>query len=463
LDGGVTIRSHDPSNPDRLVAEVEEPAPAELERILVAACEAQPGWEAGAPARGAALAAFADALATREDALAELMVCEVGKPVTEARAEVGRAVAILRYYAQLTLDPQGEVFAGATPETSVIVSRRALGVVLAINPWNFPLAIPVWKLAPALAYGNAMLVKPAAAAVGVAQVIAAAAAEALPAGVLSFAFVSGTRAGELLDDPRIAGATFTGSTAVGLGVAARLAARGAPAQAEMGGQNPAIVLADADPAAAAARIVAGAMSYSGQKCTATRRAIAVGPIADALEEQIAVQVGGLVVGDPAREETVVGPLIDAGAAAAFETRVEGALARGARVVATAEAPGLAGHFVSPTALALDDPEDEVNQEETFGPLLTLIRVADEEAALAVANSTRFGLVGAVHGADVDHAAALAARLDCGLQRVNAPTPGVDYYVPFGGSGASSFGPREQGRAAREFFTATRTLTVVRPG
>ena len=458
----MTLRSYDPSDPGTVVAEVEELSEDELEAALAAAVGAQHEWAADAPGRSAALGAFADAIAAREELLTEQMVREVGKPVTEARAEVGRAVAILRFYAQVALDPEGELFPGSAPRTSVIVRRRPLGVVLAINPWNFPLAIPIWKAAPALAYGNSVIAKPAGPAIGMGELIAAAAAESLPPGVLTIGFLSGSRAGALLDDRRIAGATFTGSTEVGLGVAARLAARGAPAQAEMGGQNPAIVLADADPADAATKIVAGAMSYSGQKCSATRRAIAVGAVADELAAELATRVEALAVGDPAQESTVVGPLIEAAAVKAFEARVEGALARGGRVLGTGAAPDGPGHFVSPTVLALDDPDDEVNQEETFGPLLTLIRVGDDEAALAVANSTRFGLVGAVHGRDVDRAAELAARLDCGLQRVNAPTPGVDYYVPFGGEGLSGVGPREQGRAAREFFTSSRTLTVVRP-
>jgi aldehyde dehydrogenase (NAD+) len=458
----MTLRSFDPSHPDRVVAEAEEPSADALEATLAAALRAQAEWSADAPGRSAALGAFAEAIAAREAELTEGMVREVGKPVSESRAEVARAVAILRYYAQVALDPEGELFPGSAPQASVVVRRRPLGVVLAINPWNFPLAIPIWKAAPALAYGNAVVAKPAGPAIGLGRMIAAAAAESLPAGVLAVAFLSGSRAGELLDDPRIAGVTFTGSTEVGLEVAARMAARGAPAQAEMGGQNPAIVLDDADPAAAAERIVAGAMSYSGQKCSATRRAIAVGAIADPFTAELAARVEALAVGDPAREDTVVGPLIDAAAVEAFEARVAGALERGAQRVAVADRPQGPGHFVAPTLLALDDPEDEVNQEETFGPLLTLIRVADEESALAVANSTRFGLVGAVHGRDIDRAAALAARLDCGLQRVNAPTPGVDYYVPFGGEGLSGVGPREQGRAAREFFTSSRTLTVVRP-
>jgi alpha-ketoglutaric semialdehyde dehydrogenase len=457
-----TLVSTDPFRPDRIVATVEAPTAAGLDALLNGAVAAQPGWRESASARSRALNALADALAVR-DGLAELITEEVGKPITESRAEVARAVAILRYYAQAAFDPTGEIFPGSTPDTRVYVRREPLGVVLAICPWNFPLAIPLWKAAPALAYGNAVVVKPASAAIGVAGVLGEIAGEILPPGVLTIANVPGEELGPLLDDARIAGATVTGSTAAGLAVVERLARRAAPAQAEMGGQNPAIVLADADPARAAALIVAGAMHYAGQKCTATRRVIAVADAADAVEGEIAAAVAALAVGDPSAEETVVGPLIDATALAAFESRVAGARDRGARVVAAAEPPpGGPGHLVAPTVLAIDDAADEVNREETFGPLLTLIRVPDADAAVNVANSTRYGLVGAVHGRDTAAATVVAERLDCGLIRVNAATPGVDYYAPFGGERLSSHGPREQGRAAREFFTTTRTVTIAGP-
>ena len=456
------ITSIDPARPDEVVASAEPPD-ADQVSAVVAAAAAQRRWSGSAPERAAALHGFADALAAHEG-LAELITREVGKPIVEARGEVARAVAILRYYAQVAFDPVGEIYPGSVPGASVSVRREPLGVVLAICPWNFPLAIPLWKAAPALAYGNSVIVKPAAAAIGVAAEIAAVAADVLPAGALAVLNVPGAGLGPLLDDERIAAATFTGSTATGLSVAERLARRGAPAQAEMGGQNPAIVLADADPAAAAEKIVAGAMHYAGQKCTATRRVIALDAVADRLEEQLAAAVAALPVGDPTAPETLVGPLIDGAAVDQFEERVGGALARGARSLATAQPPaGGAGFFVAPTLLATDDPGDEVNREETFGPLLTLIRVADADAAVSVANATSYGLVGAVHGTDVALAAALAGRLECGLVRVNAATPGVDYYAPFGGEKRSSFGPREQGRAAREFFTTTRTVTIVEPG
>jgi aldehyde dehydrogenase (NAD+) len=457
------LTSTDPARPDEIVASAEQPTAAEVAAAVAAAVAAQRPWSASAPERAAALHAFAEALAAREG-LAELITREVGKPIVEARAEVARAVAILRYYAQAAFDPVGELYPGSAPATSVLVSRLPLGVVLAICPWNFPLAIPLWKAAPALAYGNAVIVKPAGPAIGVAAELAEITAEVLPEGVLTVLNVPGTELGGLLDDERIAAATFTGSTATGLAVAERLARRGAPAQAEMGGQNPAIVLADADPAAAAALIVAGAMHFAGQKCTATRRVIAVEPVADRLEEELAAAVAALPVGDPAAAETLVGPLIDGAAVEGFEERVSGALGRGARSIATAPPPAAgAGHFVAPTLLGADDPADEVNREETFGPLLTLIRVPAPDAAVSAANATSYGLVGAVHGRDLAAATAVAERLECGLIRVNAATPGVDYYAPFGGEKRSSFGPREQGRAARDFFTTTRTVTVVEPG
>jgi aldehyde dehydrogenase (NAD+) len=458
-----TITSIDPARPGEVVASAEPPDEGEVGAAVAAAVGAQGRWAASAPERAAALHGFADALAAREG-LAELITREVGKPIVEARGEVARAVAILRYYAQAAFDPVGEIYPGSVPGARVLVRREPLGVVLAICPWNFPLAIPLWKAAPALAYGNSVILKPAGPAIGVAAEIAAVAAGILPEGALTVLNLPGADLGALLDDERIAAATFTGSTATGLSVAERLARRGAPAQAEMGGQNPAIVLADADPAAAAEKIVAGAMPFAGQKCTATRRVVAVDSIADRLEEELATAVKGLPVGDPAAAETLVGPLIDAAAAEQFEEQVGGALERGARPLAAAQPPaGSAGFFVAPTLLATGDRDDEVNREETFGPLLTLIRVPDAEAAVSAANATSYGLVGAVHGADVAAATAVAERLECGLIRVNAATPGVDYYAPFGGEKRSSFGPREQGRAAREFFTTTRTVTVVTPG
>jgi aldehyde dehydrogenase (NAD+) len=457
------IRTFEPAHPDREVASVPVTGPEQVGKLLDAAARAQPGWAASGPERCTALEALATRLEARAGEAAELLAREVGKPITEARGEAARAVAIVRYYSRLALDPDGETYPSPDGRSRLSSRRDPLGVVLAICPWNFPLAIPLWKAAPALAFGNAVLVKPAHAAAGTAALLAECAAEALPGGVLAIAAVPGERMGGLLDDERVAAATITGSTQAGMEVIARMARRAAPCQAEMGGHNPAIVLEDADPEAAATAIVSGAFGYAGQKCTATRRAIAVGSVRGPLLEAISAAAAELRVGDPLEEETVAGPLIDAAAVAAFEQAVADGLGDGGELVATAPTPMGPGHFVAPSIIALDDPGARINQEETFGPLLTLMRAADPEDALRIANSTRYGLVGAVHSRDSGCAVALAERLACGMVRVNAATPGVDYYAPFGGSGRSGYGPREQGHSAREFFTRQRTLLVAPAG
>ncbi len=457
------IRSVNPYDPSDLVAEIESLPVGAAGSALAAGVEAQSRWAADSMLRLRSLTALGDEIVSRRQQFIELMIREVGKPAAEAAGEVDRAIAILRFYAQVPLDPTGEIVPGSTPGATVHVERHPLGLVMAVCPWNFPLAIPLWKAAPALAYGNTVLVKPASPAIATAALLGECAAKALPEAVFRVLPVTGADTGILLDDHRVAAVTFTGSTGVGLGVAERMARRAAPAQAEMGGQNAAIVLEDADLDAATDAIVSGAMGYAGQKCTATRRVVAVADVIEELEARLASRVESLEVGDPATDGVTVGPLISETAVAEFEEACSAALAAGATEIARAGAPEGGGFFVSPRLLRQDDPGAVVNQEETFGPLLTLIEVADAEAAIEAANATRYGLVGAVHGRDLTRATAVAARLTVGLRRVNAPTPGVDYYAPFGGEGQSSFGPREQGRAAREFFTSTSTTTILPAG
>ncbi|MBN8866400.1 MAG: aldehyde dehydrogenase family protein [Solirubrobacterales bacterium] len=455
-----TIKSVNPFDPTDVVAEVEAAGPDRASAALEAGVAAQSAWAADPMLRSRGLSALADEIDVRRQRFTDLMIREVGKPVPEAAGEVDRAIALLRFYSQIPLDPIGEVMPGSTPGAQVLVERHPLGLVLAICPWNFPLAIPLWKSAPALAYGNTVVIKPASPAIATANLLAECAAEVLPENVLQVLPLSGADTAGLLDDERVAAVTFTGSTGVGVQVAERMARRAAPAQAEMGGQNAAIVLEDADLDAAADAIVSGAMGFAGQKCTATRRVVAVASVRESLEAKLADRISALSVGDPAESGVTVGPLISDAAVDEFETARSEALGAGASEIARASAPEGDGYVVGPALLRQDDPEATVNQEETFGPLLTLIEVADEEAAIAAANATRFGLVGAVHGRDLGRAARVAGQMTTGLRRVNAPTPGVDYYAPFGGEGQSSFGPREQGRAAREFFTASSTTTII---
>jgi aldehyde dehydrogenase (NAD+) len=453
----LTLQSRSPQRPDDLVVEVEEADAAAVDRAVGLARKAAGGWAAAsALERSAALVAAGDALAAAAGELTSLMVREVGKPVTEAAGEVARAVGILRYYAQQALDPDGETYPGASPASLLLSRRRPRGVAGLITPWNFPVAIPLWKAAPALAFGNAVVLKPSPDATALALRLADLLAPALPDGLFQVV-PGGARTGsEILD--RVDCMSFTGSVPVGRQVAVAATGRGIPSQAEMGGLNASIVLADADPRRAATVIAGAAMGYAGQKCTATSRAIVVGDPGPFTEALVAA-VEGLAIGDPAEEGTVVGPVITDQARRRVVEAAEQAVAGGGRLLTGGKAPDGPGWFVAPTLVGGLRPDARLAQEEVFGPIAVVLPVADEEEALRVANGVRYGLVASVFTRDLDRALRLAERLDTGLIRVNAPTSGVDFLAPFGGEKDSSYGPREQGKAAKDLYTSTRTITI----
>lgn len=453
------IVSRNPTAPDEIVASIAAVGPAEISALIERATQVQPGWARRTMDRSAALDAWSRALEDDREALARLVAREIGKPIREARAEVSRAAAILRYYAQAALDPVAEVFPSASGQGEVRVERHARGVVAVVCPWNFPLAIPVWKIAPALAYGNAVLMKPSSAAIGVALRLVELARPSVPEEVLAVVSSRGDDAMTMLDDPRVAAVSFTGSSEVGRRVVARVAARGAAVQSEMGGQNASIVLPDADLERAAASIVDAAMGYAGQKCTATRRVIVLDAIAEELVDRLVARTEELRVGDPLEEETAVGPVIDERALNLVERAVDGAVGRGARVLTGGRRRGRAGWFYAPTLLAIDDAADEFACVETFGPVAAILTVRSVEEAITIANGTEYGLVGAIFSQDLTAATTIANALHVGMVKLNAPTTGADYWVPFGGDRASSYGPREQGRAARDFYDTTRTVTI----
>ncbi|HYN18412.1 MAG TPA: aldehyde dehydrogenase family protein, partial [Actinomycetes bacterium] len=326
-----------------------------------------------------------------------------------------------------------------------------------ITPWNFPVAIPLWKTAPALACGNAVVLKPSPDATGVALRLAELLAPALPDDlfqVVPGGAGTGKAMLELVDC-----VSFTGSVAVGRRVAVAATERGIPSQAEMGGLNASIVLPDADPQRAAAVIAGAAMGYAGQKCTATSRAIVVGDPGPFTEARVAT-VQDLAVGDPAEEGTVVGPVSTEQAMRRVTEAAREASAGGGRLLTGGDAVAGDGWFVAPALVDGLAPDARLAQEEVFGPIAVVLAVADPDEAVAVANGVGYGLVSSVFTRDLDRALDLAARLDTGMIRVNAPTSGVDYLAPFGGEKDSSFGPREQGKAARDFYSSTRTVTIL---
>uniref|UniRef100_UPI0005398A4D aldehyde dehydrogenase family protein n=1 Tax=Kitasatospora sp. MBT63 TaxID=1444768 RepID=UPI0005398A4D len=421
---------------------------------------AQPGWlAAGAAARSAALTRAAEAVEAHAEELAALVVREVGKPLAEARGEVARTAAIWRYYAQAPYAPAGELHEPAAGQGLLMTRRRPYGVAGLITPWNFPLAIPVWKAAPALATGNTVVLKPAPEATACALRLAELAG--LPEGVLTVVPGAAEEGAALVDAVDVV--SFTGSTGVGRAVIAAASGRGVPVQAEMGGLNAALVLPDADIEQAAAHLAAAIAGYAGQKCTATSRVIAVGDALGPLREALAKALAAAAPADPADPATVCGPVINEAALDRLTGALDSAVAAGARVVAGAGRAERAGWYFGPTLLEDVPAGHPLLTEEFFGPLAVLSGAATLDEAITLANGTRHTLATSVHSRDLDTALAAADRLDAGMIRVNAPSSGVDFHLPFSGAKAASYGSREQGQAALDFFTAGRTITLLPAG
>jgi len=453
------VESRDPSRPEELVGSFPVSPPDTVDRQIDMARSAAREWAQDANLRARGLHAWANAIEAETDAFIGLVTREVGKPIRESRGEISRAVAIIRYYAQAAYDPIAEIFPASSPGVELTVHRRPHGLVSVICPWNFPVAIPAWKIAPALAYGNGVLFRPSSQALATATLLAQTASGSLPDGVLQLVISDHEGGAALVDDPRIGAVSFTGSVPVGREIIRRVTARGAQVQAEMGGQNASIVLDDADLPLAATTIARAAMEYAGQKCTATRRAIVHRSIAREFIPMLVDAVDALHVGAPGDEATDVGPVISRSARESIEGALAEARHRGAVQLTSTDAAPESGWFVRPTVLRVDDPADGFTQTETFGPAAAVLVASSDDEAIEIANGTSFGLSAAVFGSDLSRAKSVASRLDAGIQRVNAPTTGVDFHVPFGGEKASGYGPREQGGAAREFFTHTRTMLV----
>jgi acyl-CoA reductase-like NAD-dependent aldehyde dehydrogenase len=454
------IRSVSPQNPSDVIGEYPECGAADVALAAATARAAQREWVGlGAAKRSAALVAIATELRGRADEAVALVVREVGKPLGEAKGEVARAVSIVEFYAQAAFAQVGSLY---PPSLSGLLytERRPHGVAGLITPWNFPLAIPLWKAAPALIAGNAVVLKPSPDATACAELLGEIMSHHLPAGVFTVT-PGGSEAGEAV----VASCdvvSFTGSAAVGRAVSVAAATRGIPVQCEMGGQNAAIVLSDADPAATAALIAGAAMGYAGQKCTATRRVIVVGEHPDFIRE-LSASVTRLAPVDPADPGAVVGPVINDRARHAVSSAIELAVADGAAVLAGGNPVDGDGFFVEPTLIDGLPPDHPLCREETFGPLAIVVHAPDLEVAVEVSNSVAYGLVTSIHGRDLDQILTAIKGVDSGLIKVNAPTTGVDFYAPFGGEKDSSQGPREQGMAALDFYGTTRTVTIAPHG
>ncbi|MGW1491580.1 aldehyde dehydrogenase family protein [Streptomyces sp. NPDC002402] len=448
-----SIVSHNPADPTDVLLNIPAPGAFATVDVVERARAAQPGWLiGGAAARSAALTAVAAGIEAAADELAGLAVREVGKPLAEARAEVARTVAIWRYYAQAPYEPTGAVHETAAGPGLLLTRRRPHGVAGLITPWNFPFAIPSWKAAPALAVGNAVVLKPAPEATACAQRLAEIVQQSLTAGVFTVLPGGATEGNALVSAADVV--SFTGSTAVGQAVARAATARGIPVQSEMGGLNAALVLPDADIEQAAGHIAAAIAGYAGQKCTATSRVIAVGAALDPLREALSEALRTVPVGDPADPSTVCGPLINELARDQVSSAWDGS-----SVLAGGTVPDGPGWYTAPTLVEKVSPGHRLLREEVFGPIAALLPADDIAHAVRITNSVPYGLVTSVHTADLDTALNGLDQLDTGMIRINAPSNGVDFHLPFGGAKASSHGPREQGHSALEFYTSSRTYTL----
>lgn len=458
-----TLPDVNPSDVDDLVAVVPRGSEGDVHRAVDAAAAALPKWRATpGPTRAELLHRWAGAIAERHEELAQTMAREVGKPIGEARGEVARCVVILRYYAGEAVRSVGEVIPAQAEGALQFSLREPLGVVGLITPWNFPLAIPLWKAAPALAFGNTVVLKPAESASLIATLLAETAMTAgLPAGAFNVVLGEGRLVGEpLLRAEPVRGISFTGSAGVGARVAAIGAERNIRYQTEMGGKNVVIVADDADLDLAARLAAAGAMRFAGQKCTATSRAVVVRSVQDAFLDRLRREVEALPVGPVTDPSSAVGPLISETSRERIRRALEGS--ESLRVCGDALPDDEAlrrGYFFAPAVLRDVAPDSPLAQDELFGPVLAVLPVEDMDEAIATANWTRYGLSASLFTRDIRTALEYVRGIEVGLVRVNGDTTGVDPHAPFGGSKASSSGSREQGPAAREFYTETKTVQI----
>jgi aldehyde dehydrogenase (NAD+) len=453
-----TTEDRNPSDPTDLIGLYASGGAEDVARATAAAAEAQGAWFNGGPQfRADVLDRIAAAIDARAVEIGTMLAREEGKILPEAIAETRRAAQIFRFYAGEAVRISGEALASVRPHVDVEILREPLGVVGLITPWNFPIAIPAWKIAPALAYGNAVVFKPADLTPGTAHLLAQIIHQAgCPAGVFNLVMGSGARVGAaLVSDPLIAGISFTGSVPTGRGIARAAAETMKKVQLEMGGKNPMVVLDDADLPTAVAACLNGAFFSTGQRCTASSRLIVQAGIHDAFVAELSRQMRALRVGPALAEGSQMGPVASAAQLDSNLRYVALAKEEGCTVIG-GEALGGVGYFQSPAMFVGADNAMRVAQEEIFGPCAAVIKVDDFDQALAVANDSPFGLSAGLCTTSLRHARAFKRGAKAGMVMVNLPTAGVDYHVPFGGTKGSSHGSREQGRHAVEFYTTVKT-------
>jgi len=464
VSGGKTFENRNPANTEELVGTFSKASAQDMHDAAAAAAAALPAWSAmSGPARGNILFKAADILDRKFESVAADMTREEGKTLPEAKGEVRRAINILRYFAGEGSRMPGMLVPSERDRVHMFALRKPIGVVGLITPWNFPSAIPAWKLAPALICGNTVVVKPASAAPLSAWRIVEALHEAgVPKGVVNFVAGSGGELGQaMVGAPGLKAVSFTGSCEIGAWLHGEASKRHLRIQLEMGGKNPTIVLADADFNSAVENVVNAAFFSTGQKCTATSRAIVEDAIYDRFVAAVVERTRKLKVGDGMQPGIDIGPCVDQGQMDTVLRYIGIArkesgepLCGGAQLT---EGTLANGYFVEPTVFAGVEESHTIAREEIFGPVLAIMRAGNFEDAMRIANNIPFGLSSSIQTSNLSRAFEFIYRAEAGLLTVNLPSAGVEYQLPFGGTKDSSFGPKEQGPAALEFYSDYKTV------
>ena len=464
--GVSTVANINPSDISQTLGHFAQASSVQVTQAIAAAKQAQPEWEkAPLERKQSVLQAIGDELIARCDELGRLLSSEEGKPFLEGRGEIYRAGQFFQYFAAEVLRQIGDNANSVRPGVSVDVTREAVGVIAIISPWNFPTATAAWKIAPALAFGNSVIWKPAnltpASAVALTEIISR---QGLPAGTFNLVLGNGSEVGNaLIHSKEINGVSFTGSVDTGRKVAAATAPNFIRSQLEMGSKNALLIADDADIQIAVEATIAGSFSGSGQKCTASSRLVVMDKVHDVYVEALIKRMSELTVGHALKEGVFMGPVVDSKQLESNFAWLNKATTSGAEVGFGGERLNLEheGYYMSPTLLLDTKNSWEVNQEEVFAPMASVIRVADLEEGIATVNDTRFGLTGGIITQSLRNSAMFKEQAQTGCVMVNLATAGTDYHVPFGGRKESSFGPREQGQYAKEFYTVVKT-TYQRP-
>lgn len=460
VSGHKTVENINPANTNDVINQAAEGTAADIDSAVQAASNAFPAWRDTTPqVRHDLLDAIGNAILERKEEFGTVLAREEGKTLPEAIGETVRAGQVFKFFAGEALRCAGENVSSVRPGVDIDVIREPIGVVGIITPWNFPIAIPAWKMAPALAYGNCVVFKPAPATPGTSYILAQLFDEfGGPPGVLNMVMGDGAEVGDaLVTHPKVAAISFTGSVKTGRGIIASCGASQKKVQVEMGGKNPMIVMEDADLSIAVPACINGAYFSTGQRCTASSRFVVHQAVHDEFVAAVGEGMQKLRIGDPLQATTDIGPVIDERQLASNLRYVALAAEEGA-VVQGGERVDLdnPGYYQAPALFTQTSNDMRINQEEIFGPCASVIKVSDFDEAIETANDVKFGLSSGICTTSLKYAREFKRRADAGVLMVNLPTAGLDYHVPFGGRKASSYGPKEQGRYAVEFYTMVKT-------